>query len=197
MAQQNCPHCHSLQNEDQFIGKSGRPTKLCLSCRRKAAESMKLSHARRKMGIIPPRGRPSLDGVHLPVRAVFTIPRDLLPEVETYVRDLVDEYLRKHGASIPAGTEFGIAAAPPPQGSRQGRKTEPRASRSNSIGAVSPEHHAFVEACDPAFAKKVATLSRQLFDMRFDQWIKAGKPNDWKGLQRKRSSLAAPPPKDS
>lgn len=176
-----CSQCYQVKPDQDFVSPRSphTPTKGCAECRTKAAQSMKLHHERRRLGIVPPRGRPAESDLIHPIALTLRIPRAILGEVEEWVKNRVDIWLKANGG-LPAGETFGVAAAPP----RAAAKGAKRVSRSSSTGPITEDHAIFLANCTPLRADQLQSASRINFDLEYNQWLKANRPKDWAGKRK-------------
>jgi hypothetical protein len=189
-----CPKCNELKDEEAFKGKGPLPTRYCDACREYARNAMRLHHNRRKLGIAAPIGRPVSKAYGTPTRLTITIPIDIQREVEEWVANRVKKYLTEHNMPLPKGNqEYGSTLAPPRAAPRPGGKQAPATSRTSNDGPITEDHHAYLEACRPTKQAAMKKATRQLFDMDYNAWVRAERPDNWGGYRTWQKENPSPP----
>jgi hypothetical protein len=202
-----CPKCSSWLPAEEFISRQSKRagyTDYCDGCRDIARESMRLYHARRKQGVAVSRGRPSLDGVLYPVKVHFTMPRELLPEIEAAVRAEISKFLeanKGHPDVELARKEYGVTStALEPQGSNRQRAPRP-GTQANTPRPYNDDQQLFFDTCCPSTRKRLEDIIKaqsknkwNWWDSLYLGWVKAGKPVNYN--HKTQSSEPAQPGED-
>jgi hypothetical protein len=184
-----CTKCGQTKDQSEFWSAyHSKTVGWCTKCREYGRQAMKRYHSRRQLGIAVAQGRPRTNHIIDALNIGFIIDRSQLPEYEAFHAGKQKELLEKFPDHITAGDfplgyeigrDTGTATATTPQ------MRKAKGNKSSTVRPRNADEQAFVDACEKEYRQAMLKAGSSgsggvhLFDMAFNRWQVAGKPENW------------------